>query len=61
MRQQSNLKLLTTKTYKYALIQQPNWPELVLHGEQDQGHSTGEVCWKHFVSYFGFCLMSPEN
>ena len=31
--QQSNLKLLTRKTYNYSLIQQPNWPELVLPGE----------------------------
>ena len=46
--QQSNLKLLMRKTYNYALIQQPNWLELVLHGEQNQGCSTGEVCWKYF-------------
>ena len=42
--QQSNLKSLTRKTYYNTLIQQPNWLELVLHGEQNQGHSTGEVC-----------------
>ena len=42
--QQSNLKSLTRKTYYKTLIQQPNWLELVLHGEQNQGHSTGEVC-----------------
>ena len=47
MSQQSNLKLLTRKTYNNSLIQQPNWLELVLHGEQNQGHSTGEVCWKY--------------
>ena len=46
MSQQSNLKLLTGKTYNNSLIQQPNWLELVLHGEQNQVHSTGEVCWK---------------
>ena len=39
--------LLTRKTYNNYLIQQPNWLELVLHGEQNQGHSTGEVCWKY--------------
>ena len=31
--QQSNLKSLTRKTYNNSLIQQPNWQELVLHGE----------------------------
>ena len=46
--QQSNLKSLTRKTYNNSLIQQPNWLELVLHGEQNQGCSTGEACWKHF-------------
>ena len=30
--------------------QQPNWLELVLHGEQNQGHSTGEVCWKKILA-----------
>ena len=45
---QSNQKLLTRKTYNYTLIQQPNWLELVLHGDQNQGHSTSEVCWKYF-------------
>ena len=45
---QSNRKLLTRKTYNYTLIQQPNRLELVLHGEQNQGCSTGEVCWKYF-------------
>ena len=48
MSQQSNLKLLTRKTYTNSMIQQPNWLELVLHGEENQGHSTGEVCWKCF-------------
>ena len=38
-------------TYNYALIQQPNWLELLLHGEQNQGHSTGEVCWKYFCIF----------
>ena len=46
MSQQSNLKLLTRKTYNNSLIQQPNWLELVRHREQNQGCSTGEVCWK---------------
>ena len=45
---QSNLKSLMRKTYNNSMIQQPNWQELVLHGEQNQGHSTGEVCWKYF-------------
>ena len=48
MSQHSNLKLLTRKTYNNSMIQQPNWLELVLHGEWNQGHSTGEVCWKYF-------------
>ena len=47
MSQQSNLKSLTRKTYNNSLIQQPNWLELVLYGEQNQGHSTGEVCLKY--------------
>ena len=38
---------LTRKTYNNSLIQQPNWLELVLHGEQNQGHSTGEVCCRY--------------
>ena len=46
--QQSNLKSLARKTYNNSLIQQPNWLELVLYGEQNQGCSTGEACWKHF-------------
>ena len=49
---QSSLKLLTRKTYNNTLIQQPNWLELVLHGEQNQGHSTCEVYWKYF------CILS---
>ena len=48
MSQQSNLKSLTRKTHNYSLIQQPNWLELVLHRESNQGCSTGEVCWKYF-------------
>ena len=48
MSQQSNLQLQTRKTYNNSLIQQPNWLELVLHGEQNQGCSKGEVCWKYF-------------
>ena len=48
MSQQSNLKSLTRKTYNNSMIQQPNWLELVLHREQNQGCSTGEVCWKYF-------------
>ena len=36
------------KTYNYSMNQQQNWLEVVLHGEQNQGHSTGEVCWKYF-------------
>ena len=47
MSQQSNLKLLTRKTYNNSLIQQPNWLELILHGEHNQACSTGEVCWKY--------------
>ena len=29
------------------MIQQPNWLEQVLHEEQNQGHSTSEVCQKY--------------
>ena len=46
MSQQSNLKSLMRKTYNITMNQQLNWQELVLHGEQNHGHSTGEVCWK---------------
>ena len=35
------------KTSNITRNQQPNWLELVLHGEEKQGHSTGEVCWKY--------------
>ena len=42
MSQQSNLKSLIT------MNQQPNWLKLVMHGEQNQEDSTGEVCWKYF-------------
>ena len=45
--QQSNWKLLMRKTYECTLIQQPNWLELAWHREQNQGHSTGEICWKY--------------
>ena len=38
------LNIADEKTYNITMIQQPNWLELVLHGEQIQGHSTGEVC-----------------
>ena len=54
MSQQSNLKLLTRKTYNNSLIQQPNWLDLVLHGEQNQGHSTGQVCLLEIPLYFSF-------
>ena len=47
---ESTIKLTISdmKNYNSSLIQQPNWLDLVLHGEQNQGHSTGEVCWKYF-------------
>ena len=48
MRQQSNSKLLKQKTYNYSMHPQPNWLELILHREQNLGHSTGEACWKYF-------------
>ena len=48
MSQQSDLKLLTRKTYNNSLIRQPNWLELVLHSKQNPGCTTGEVCWKYF-------------
>ena len=40
--------------------QQPNWLGLVLHREQDQQHSTGEVRWKYWCILLGFYLMSPK-
>ena len=42
--------------------QQPNWLELVLHGEQNQEHSTGEVCWKYFciLALVLIYFMSPK-
>ena len=42
------LKIADEKTYNNLLIQQPNSLELVLHGEQNQGCSTGEVSWNYF-------------
>ena len=46
--QQSNEKLLTKEnTYNCLMIQQPNWLELLLHGELKEVHSTDEVCWKY--------------
>ena len=45
--QQSNKNCWPRKTYNNTLIQQPNWPELLLHGEYKQGCSTDEVCWKY--------------
>ena len=57
MRQQSNLQLLPAEKLQLLFLNhQPNWLELVLHGEWNQGHSTGEVCWKYFCLYFGFYL-----
>ena len=37
---EKNLQLCFDSTTKLAR-------ELVLHGEQNQGHSAGEVCWKY--------------
>ena len=56
MSQQSNVKSLTRKTYNNSLIEQPNWLELVLHGEQNQGCLTGAVCWKSFC-ILGFAII----
>ena len=45
----TTIKLTIAVNRKNLLMwmnQQPNWLELVLHGEQDQQCSTGEVCWK---------------
>ena len=42
------LKITDEKNFNNSLIEQPNCLELVLHGEQNQGHSTGEVCSKYF-------------
>ena len=46
MSQQSNLELMMRKTYNISLIQQPNWLELVVYGEQNQG---SPVCGNTFV------------
>ena len=54
MSQQSNLKSLTRKTYSNSLIQQPNWLELVLHGEQNLGHSTVKYVGNTFVFLLRF-------
>ena len=51
MSQQSNFESLMRKTYNNSLNQQPNWLELVLHREQNQGCSTGEVYWKYFCIF----------
>ena len=60
MSQQTNLKSLTRKTYNNSLIQQPNWLELVLHREQKQGCSSGEVCWKYFCILSLVLIKSPK-
>ena len=57
--QQSTLKSLTRKTYGITMNQQLNWLELVLHREQNQGHSTGEVCWKYF-RILALVVISPR-
>ena len=49
MSQPSNLKLLTRKTNNNSLIQQPNWLELVLHGEQNQGAQQMKYVGNTFV------------
>ena len=47
-KQQTNLQLLSTeKNLLMWMDEQPNWLGLVLHGEEDQQQSTGEVCWKY--------------
>ena len=51
MRQQSNLELLMIKTYENSLNKQTNWLEMAPHGEQNQGCSTGEVCWNYFCNF----------
>ena len=43
MSQQSNKKSLMKETYNCLVKQQPNWLELLLHGEKKQVRSTGEV------------------
>ena len=37
-------KIADKKTYNITMNQQLNWLQLVLHGKQKQGCSTGEVC-----------------
>ena len=49
-----------SKNYSYALIEQPKRLELDLHGEQDQGCSTGEVCWKYFCIFALVLIYEPK-
>ena len=48
------------KNFLTWMIQQPNWLGVFLHGEQDQQHSTGEVCWKSRCILLCFYFMSPK-
>ena len=54
------LQIADKKNYNNSMNQQPNWLELVLHGEQNQGHSTDEVCWKYFCILALVLIMSPK-
>ena len=49
MSQQSNLTLLTRKTCNNSLIQQPNWLELVLHGNRIRGAQQVKYVGNTFV------------
>ena len=42
------------------MIQQPNWLEMVLHREQDQQHSIGEVCWNTGLYLLWFLVLSTK-
>ena len=55
------LPLDAQKLTQQLNLQQQNRLGLVLHGEQDQQHSTGELCWVQVCIYFGFYFMSPNG
>ena len=57
MRQQSNLKLLLTENLLNLF---ESTTKLARTGEQNQGCSTGEVCWKYFCILLWFYFMSPK-
>ena len=43
----TTIKLKIAANRKTYEMQHSNWLELILHREQDQKCSTGEICWKY--------------